>query len=79
MTMKQPLKLSIVPKYNAQTVDLLTELLEQAKAGGITEMTVTTRCSDGTYTHSWTGCENLMELVGVLERQKLATLRRMDQ
>lgn len=71
-------RLEIVPKFNQQTVNLLEELLEQAKAGDITEMTATTKWGNGTYTHSWTGCDNLMELVGILERQKLATLRRMD-
>lgn len=70
--------LNIVPKYNAQVVDHLTELLEEAKRGEIVEAICTAKRSDGSYDHSWTGCENLMELVGVLERQKLATLRRMD-
>jgi hypothetical protein len=70
--------LKIVPKYNGQVVDYLTELLERAKSGEITEMIVTAKLCDGTYDHCWTGCENLFELVGMLERQKMQTLRRMD-
>jgi hypothetical protein len=72
-------KLNIVPKYSAQVVELLTEMLEQAKRGELVELTCTARCDNGEYLHNWTGCENLMELVGILERQKMATLRRMDQ
>lgn len=71
-------KLQLVPKYNQQAVDILETLLEQAKRGDITEFVATTKWNDGCYTHCWTGCENLMELAGVLERQKLNTLRRMD-
>ena len=71
-------RLEIVPKFSQQTVSMLEELLAQAKAGDIIEVVATTKWGDGTYTHSWTGCDNLMELVGILERQKMATLRRMD-
>jgi hypothetical protein len=71
-------KLQIVPKFNGQVVDILSQLLEEAKEGKITELICTAKCSDGSYDHSWSGCENLMELVGILERQKLSTLRRMD-
>jgi len=71
-------KLKIAPKYNQQVVDTLETLLEQAKRGEITELMATTKWNDGDYTHCWTGCENLMELVEVLERQKLQALRRMD-
>jgi hypothetical protein len=71
-------KLQIVPKYNQQVVDVLTEMLELAQKGRITEFVGTAKYNDGTFDHCWTGCENLMELVGILERQKLATLRRMD-
>lgn len=70
--------LSIVPKYNGQAVDILADLLEMAKKGEITEVVYTAKCNDGSFDHGWTGCENLMELVGILERQKIATLRRMD-
>ncbi len=71
-------KLKIVPKYNRQTIDVLGTLLEQAKAGEIVEVIVTAKCADGSYDHCWTGCENLMEMAGILERQKLNVLRRMD-
>jgi len=70
--------LKIVPKYSHQVVETLETLLDQAKRGEITELMATTKWKDGDYTHCWTGCDNLMELVGVLERQKLTALRRMD-
>ena len=72
-------KLQIVPKYNLQSVEVFEELLQRAKDGEITEFAGTVKLASGEYEHRWTGCENLMEMVGVLERQKMATLRRMDQ
>jgi hypothetical protein len=76
--MSKVAQLKIVPKYNPQVVDILTTMLEQAKCGEIVELVSTTKCADGSYDHCWTGCENLMELAGILERQKLNVLRRMD-
>jgi hypothetical protein len=76
--MSNVVSLKITPKYNQQTVDALEILLQQAKNGEIVEIVVTAKCADGSYDHNWTGCENLMEMVGILERQKLNTLRRMD-
>ncbi|OHD18280.1 MAG: hypothetical protein A2Y38_18740 [Spirochaetes bacterium GWB1_59_5] len=67
-----------VPKYNHQVVDHLETLLALAKNGEVLELIATVKYDNGLYGHSWTGCENMFELVGVLERQKLATLRRMD-
>ena len=77
--MAQPLKLATpTTRYNQQAVDYLTDLLARAQSGEVVEMIATVRTTDGMWDHCWTGCENLMELVGVLEREKLATLRRMD-
>jgi hypothetical protein len=70
--------LAVVPKYNAQVVKYLEILLEDAKAGKITEMCCVTKLSDGQYEHCWTGCEDLYQLVGQLERLVQLTLRRMD-
>jgi hypothetical protein len=71
-------KLQLVPRYNQQVIDHLEELLQRAKDGAIHEVVITVKTSAGMYDHSWTGCDNLFELVGFLERQKLAMLRRMD-
>lgn len=71
-------QLIIVPKYNHQVVECLEELLARAKAGEITEIIATAKLGDGTYDHYWTGSTNLMELVGVLERQKLSMLSRTN-
>ena len=77
--MTKPLKLALAPdRHNAQVVDQLTTMLQLAQRGEIIELIATTRTATGFYDHCWTGCENLLELVGVLERQKQATLRRMD-
>ena len=72
-------KLTIVKKtYNAQVVEFLEELLKQAKAGDIAEMVCCAKFDTGGYSVSYTGCRDLNELVGQLERMKFLTLRRMD-
>lgn len=72
-------KLEIVPKtYNHQCVEFLEELLEQAKAGDIVEMVCCAKFDTGGHSVSYTGCKDLCELVGQLERMKFLTLRRMD-
>ena len=72
-------KLAIVKKtYNSQVVEYLEELLEQAKAGDIVEMVCCGKFDTGGYSLSYTGCDDLHELVGQLERMKFMTLRRMD-
>lgn len=66
--------------YNKQVVDILSGLLEEAKKGQISSVVVTFQLpgSDNIWSHRWSGCDNLFELVGVLERQKFATLNRMS-
>jgi hypothetical protein len=72
-------KLEIVKKgYNHQVVEYLESILEQAKAGDIIEMCCCHKFDTGGYSVSYTGCSDLNELVGQLERMKFLTLRRMD-
>lgn len=72
-------KLNVVPKtYNHQVIEFLEELLEQAKAGDIVEIVTSAKFDTGGYSVSYTGCKDLHELVGQLERMKFLTLRRMD-
>lgn len=71
--------LSVVKNYNQQAVDCLRELLASAEAGEIVEICCISKLIGGEYEHCWTGCTDLVELVGQLERMKHLTLRRMDQ
>lgn len=71
-------KLEVVKNYNQQTVDLLEQLLDEAKRGEIVEILVVSKCLGGEYDNSWTGCKDLHQLVGELERIKYLTLKRMD-
>jgi len=71
--------LKVVPKgYNSQVIEHLERLLAQARSGEVFELTAITKLKSGEYESSWTGCENLVELAGHLERLKLQMLRRMD-
>jgi len=70
--------LTVVSKYNAQAVEYLEQLLAEAKSGDIVEICCITKLRDGMYSHCWTGCEDLYQLVGYLERVKHLQLRRMD-
>jgi len=70
--------LNIIKGYNHQAVEYFEELLERAKAGEITEAMCCIKLTGGQYEHCYTGCEDLHELVGILERTKYLTLRRMD-
>ncbi len=63
---------------NTQIVEYLKGYLERAIQGELTEMIVTFRLDNGEFENCWTGSANLLELVGVLERQKQLMLRRMD-
>lgn len=71
-------KLQVVQNYNHQAVEYLQDLLERAKAGEIAEIVCCARLIGGEYENSYTGCKDLHELVGQLERMKFLTLRRMD-
>lgn len=65
-------------KYNQQAVEFLKTLLAQAEAGEIKEFMMVSKLAGGEYEHCWTGCENLYELVGQLERMKYLTMERMN-
>lgn len=71
-------QLKIVSGYNEHAVEQLEILLDKARKGEITEIVSTVKYKDRKYDHFWTGCENIYELVGNMERQKLAMLRRLD-
>jgi hypothetical protein len=71
--------LSVVRGYNQQAVEFLRELLARAEGGEIVEILCAVKLARGEYEQCWTGCDNLHELVGQLERMKFLTLRRMDQ
>lgn len=79
MSNVRTLSLSVVKNYNQQAVEYLRELLARAEAGEIVEITCVSKLVAGEYEHCWTGCDNLHELVGQLERMKHLTLRRMDK
>lgn len=64
-------------EINAQAVDRLVELLAQARAGDITEFVAIYKVN-GEYTHCWTGCDNLIELLGQLARMSHQMQKRMD-
>lgn len=54
--------------YSHQCVEYLEELLTRAKDGEIAEVMITAKLAGGGYEHSYTGCADLHELVGQLER-----------
>jgi hypothetical protein len=81
----QPNVIELVPKdvqtdslHNSQAVEFLTGLLEQAKAGELTEFNMVYKIN-GEYAHCWTGCSNLLELQGILHRCIHLTNLRMDE
>jgi hypothetical protein len=65
-------------KYNQQAIDSLRILLAQAETGEIKEFMAVSKLASGEYEHCWTGCENLYELAGQLERMKYLTMERMN-
>lgn len=62
---------------NQQAVEHLETLLRQAKDGEISEFVMSYK-RNNVYEHCWTGCENLVELLGMLTRLMYITQRRMD-
>jgi hypothetical protein len=80
-----PNVVELVPKevandnlHNSQAVEFLTGLLEQAKNGELTEFNMVYKVN-GEYAHCWTGCNNLLELQGILHRCIHLTNQRMDE
>lgn len=79
-TTSNVLQLKVVEApYNLQAVDLLEDLLERAKSGEVLELVFCAKLLGGEYEQSYTGCSDLHELIGQLERMKFLTLRRMDK
>lgn len=78
--MADVLKLQVKqPGYNEQVVTLLEELLEDARAGNISNMVcVSHDPTTRQWIHSYTGCDNLHELIGVLEKMKYIQMRRTE-
>ena len=75
-------QLGIVPvseERRKQTIELLEQFLADAKAGKYDEVLVVAGHVDGeVFTWGWTRSEDLLGLIGRLERLKLQALRRMD-
>lgn len=63
-------------RYNQQAIEYLTELLESAKQGRLTEFVMVYR-EDGEYAHAWTGCENLHDMISFFEILKFRQLMRI--
>lgn len=63
--------------YKSDVVQILEQLLVEARDGKIMSIVVTTEQGGG-YTTDYSGCEDLGRLIGHLERQKHLMLRRMD-
>lgn len=70
--------LPVMKSLNKQAVEYLRELLARAESGEIAEICCVTKLENGKFEHCWTGCADLHELVGQMERMKFLTLRRMD-
>jgi len=75
-------KLEVVTKsqeHNKQVIEILESMLKGARNGEIVELVAICKLSDGLYEDIYSGCESLFTLIGMLEKMKLVTLRRMDQ
>ena len=64
-------------RYNEQTIEVLEYLLAQAKEGEFISFIGTVSTKGGEFIHFSSGCDNLFEVIGVLERQKYSCLERM--
>jgi len=65
--------------FNQQCIDILKELLQQAESGEIYELVAMTNYGSGHYETRYTDSENLMELVGHIEKIKWRMLERMSR
>ena len=75
------MSITLVPKvkgYQQQCVEQLQELLSMAEHGQIKEVVVIYKTDVG-YDHNWTGCDNMIELLGVLDRLKHLQHLRIDE
>lgn len=62
---------------NAQCIKLLKELLKDAEEGKLTEFIIAYQ-SEGQYHHVWTGCDDMIKMMGMLARMQHLLHRRMD-
>mgnify|MGYP001565764407 FL=1 len=66
-------------KYSSQAVELLTELLRDAKQGKITDLVCSYASGVNEYSLTYTGTDDLIRLVGHLEKMKWRMLERMNK
>lgn len=64
--------------YDKQVTAVLRELLTRAEAGEIHELVCSFAVSSKEYELIYTGCDNLVLLVGHLEKMKWRMLERMN-
>ncbi len=70
---------SVPEERRRQTIELLEQFLADAKAGKWDEVLIVAgHADDEVFTWAWTRTEDLVGLVGRLERLKFQALRRMD-
>ena len=75
------MSIQLVPKtkgYSQQCIEQFQELLSMAEQGQILEAVVIYKTPIG-YDHNWTGCDNMIELLGVLDRMKHLQHGRLDE
>jgi hypothetical protein len=64
--------------YDKQAIDILEELLNRARAGDITDLVCSFATSSNSYELCYTGTDDLISLVGHLEKMKWRMLERMN-
>ncbi len=70
--------LKILPRgYNLQVIEILESLLFDAKEGIIDSIVCCSRIN-GEWTHDHSGCNNLFEIVGVMDQMKHLQLKRIN-
>ncbi len=65
--------------HSKQALEILTDLLRQAEAGEIHELVVMANYGSHHYETRYTQSDNLMELVGHIEKIKWRMLERMSR
>ena len=74
------MSITLVPKskgYKQQCIDQFQELLSMAEHGHILEAVVIYKTATG-YDHNYTGSENVIELLGAIDRIKHLQHKRLD-
>lgn len=77
--MTEPLKLitqeeSWLTQVRCDVVELLEELLEQAKAGEVTGIAIAASHADGSTTQNWSAMDDADKIIATIERVKLRLL-----